>query len=615
MKKIDGVARSVRDILKGNKYSIDYYQREYKWESKQLTELVNDLTSKFSQSWEPSHARRDVEKYPYYFLGSIIVSEKDGDPFIVDGQQRLTSLTLLLTYLRRLQSNRDDHVSVDELIFSEKYGEKSFNLDVRDRVGCMEALYEHGFYEPPADAQESVVNLVRRYDELDGIFPEELREDALPFFMDWLQNRVQIVQITAYADDDAYAIFETMNDRGLKLAPADMLKGYLLANIAEGSARGDAHDLWRKRLRALNEQLDDADADFIKTWLRSQYATKIRERRKAARPEDWDRIGTEFHRWLREQHERVGLRAPEDFHVFVTMEFDFYSQQYLRIMDASNTSVHLDAGLRFIRYNADHRFTLQDQLLLAPLVPGDDKKTIDLKLELVGRYVDILLAWRIWNFRSTAYSTMQYAMFNVMRDIRRLSVRDLAEHLHNELGKETETFDSNDDLYLHQQNRWQLHRILARITDHVAVASGEASRYDELTNNQKVRYEVEHVWADHYDRHTEEFEHEVDFWRHRNRIGGLLLLPRRFNASYGDDTYGVKQPHYFSQNLLAKSLHPQCYEKNPGFVTFVANSGLPFRAHEEFRAADIVERGQLYREIAKQVWNRDALFTVAERAD
>ena len=45
-------------------------------------------------------------------------------------------------------------------------------------------------------------------------------EDGLcPYFIDWLQNRVQIVQITAYADDDAYAIFETMNDRGLKLAP------------------------------------------------------------------------------------------------------------------------------------------------------------------------------------------------------------------------------------------------------------------------------------------------------------------------------------------------------------------------------------------------------------
>src|ERR1035437_4450068 len=94
MKKIDGLAKTVNDILKGNRYSIGYYQRECKWEPKQLQELVNDLIGKFSEAWDPSHEREQVEKYPYYFLGSIIISEKDSVPLIVDGQQRLTSLTL-----------------------------------------------------------------------------------------------------------------------------------------------------------------------------------------------------------------------------------------------------------------------------------------------------------------------------------------------------------------------------------------------------------------------------------------------------------------------------------------------------------------------------------------
>ena len=66
---------------------------------------------------------------------------------------------------------------------------------------------------------------------------------------------------------------------------------------------------------------------------------------------------------------------------------------------------HPDSGLRFIRYNADLGFTLQDQLLLAPLRVDDDQQTIDRKLEIVGRFTDILLAWRIWNFRATDYST------------------------------------------------------------------------------------------------------------------------------------------------------------------------------------------------------------------
>ena len=148
----------------------------------------------------------------------------------------------------------------------------------------MEALFDLGEYEPPADAAESVHTLVKRYVELDGLFPDELRGKALPFFIDWLKDRVQLVQITAYADDDAYAIFETMNDRGLKLTPADMLKGYLLANMEDGKPRTKANDLWRKRLRKLDEYADDAGSDFLKTWLRSQYSTKIRERKKGHDP-------------------------------------------------------------------------------------------------------------------------------------------------------------------------------------------------------------------------------------------------------------------------------------------------------------------------------------------
>lgn len=611
-RSIDGVAKTIAEVLEKKKYSIDYYQREYKWESKQLTDLVNDLTAKFAELYDPQHARKDVARYPGYYLGSIIISQKGSQPFIVDGQQRMTTLTLLLTFLRRLQQGRPDAVDIDQLIFSEKFGEKSFNLDIDDRRECMESLFDKGGYDPPKGAPESVYTLVARYEELDELFPEELRDEALPFFIDWLKDRVQLVQITAYTDDDAYSIFETMNDRGLKLTPADMLKGYLLANIDDGTDRNKANDVWRSRIRTLNELGEDTDSDFLKNWLRSQYSTKIRERKRAARREDWDEIGTEFHRWLRRDHELIGLKTRSDFFNFIVRDMDFYSSQYGRIVSASNGILDPESPLRYIYFNADLRFTLQDQLLLAPLTVEDDPATVDKKLELVGKFIDILLAWRIWNQKSTAYSTMQYAMFLVLRDIRGLDVVDLAQSLYDYLTTEVgENFDSNDDLHVHQQNRNQLHKLLARLTDYVEVNSGGVSKYAELTNRRKVRYEVEHIWADHPERHEDEFDHESDFARQRNRIGGLLLLPKSFNASYNDDAYDIKLPHYFKQNILAASLNPQSYEKNPGFVSFLKQSGLGFKAYKQFKSADIVARGQLYRDIAKLVWNPADLLVIA----
>lgn len=147
LKEIHGVARSVAEILKGAKYTIDYYQRDYKWEEKQLRELIDDLSEQFLEAYEPTHQREAVQTYPFYFLGSIVISEKGAQRFIVDGQQRLTTLTLLLTYLRSLQKGHHEP-NIDELILSNAFGKKSFNLDVEDRVACMTALYEGQPFTP-----------------------------------------------------------------------------------------------------------------------------------------------------------------------------------------------------------------------------------------------------------------------------------------------------------------------------------------------------------------------------------------------------------------------------------------------------------------------------------
>lgn len=607
MREILGKAKTVRELLKGVKYSIDYYQREYKWHEKQIRELMDDLSGKFLEEYQPDHPRSKVGDYPHYFLGSIIISKKETIGYIVDGQQRLTSLTLLLVLLRNLQKDRADKVNVDELIFSEKFAQKSFNLHVDERTPAMDALYADGGETFNAtDRAESVQNLIARYGDLITSFPEELREAALPYFVDWLLENVHLVEITAYSDDDAYTIFETMNDRGLSLSPTDMLKGYLLANIDENK-RTAANTRWRDRIRDLNEAGKEVEADCFKAWLRSQHATKIRERKKGAKPEDFDRIGTEFHRWLRDAADTVGLKQSDDFYRFIDRDFDFYSRHYLRLIEASQKPV---PGLEHVLYNAQHGFTLQNMLLLAPLRPDDSEDVVNRKIALVARYVDILLTWRLWNFRTIAYSTMQYAMFVVMREIRGLAPELLAAKLHEMLTKETETFASNDRLRLHQQNRYPLHRILARLTDYVETQSGQPSHYIDYISEGKTRYEVEHIWANHPERHTDEFTHPADFAEHRNRIGGLLLLPKTFNASYGDLPYTNQEepdkgklPHYNTQNLLARSLHPQCYDHNPGFLRFKEQSGLPFASLAQFKKADLETRSQLYRLIAERIWN------------
>jgi hypothetical protein len=608
-RKVDGTGRTVRELLDGRKYSIDYYQREYKWQTKHVAELIDDLADKFLESYDKRHERSAVADYGHYFLGSVIVSDKDGQKFIIDGQQRLTTLTLLLIFLRHQIEDTEQKGQIADLIFSKRYGKRSFNLDIPERAECMDALYTGQPFEENGQP-ESVVNLLGRYADIKERFPEELRGEALPYFTDWLMENVHFVEITAYSDEDAYTIFETMNDRGLSLAPADMLKGYLLANITDSDRRNAASRTWKERIAALADIGKDEESDAIKSWLRSQHAESIRERKRGAAPQDFDRIGTEFHRWVREHEADLGLKTSRDFARLIEQDFAFYARWYEKLRQAAET---LTPGLESVHFNAQQNFTLQYPVILAPLRMDDTEAVILRKIRITAAYLDILIHRRLWNWRDIGYSTMQYAMFLGMKEIRGKPVKELVKSLRKKLDAETDTFARNERFRLHGMNGKHVHRILARITDYVETQSGQPSRYTEyVTRGGKKGYDIEHIWANHPERHLGEFSHPSDFQEYRNRIGGLLLLPKSFNQSYGDLPYAEKRRHYVKQNLLACSLHEKAYDRNPGFSRFIRQSRLPFKPHNKFRKADLDERQELYRKLAEQIWSPDRLEQEAE---
>lgn len=199
-------------------------------------------------------------------------------------------------------------------------------------------------------------------------------------------------------------------------------------------------------------------------------------------------------------------------------------------------------------------------------------------------------------------------MFLVMRDIRGKEPEELVRILRERLDADDEDFKTNERFALHQQNSRFIRRIVARITDFIETGSEMPSRFREyIGDTGNKQYEIEHIWADHHEEHKDEFSHPEDFGSYRNHIGGLLLLPKSFNASYSDLPYSKKLKHYLTQNLLAKSLHPQCYEHNPGFLRFIEETGLPFRAYSEFNKAQMDERQELYRLIAEMIWRPEIL--------
>ncbi len=613
MKRIEGAAKSVRALLTSAKYTIDFYQREYAWHERQVRELVDDLTGKFLDFYSPEHGRHQVESYGHYFLGSIVVSHKRGQRFIVDGQQRLTTLTLLLIYLHHRQEDLEGAVDVRPLIYSERYGRKSFNLEVPAREMVMTRLLNAPLCEGEVvDAEgmdESAQNIAARFANIGDHFPDdELDPAALPYFADWLLDNVHLVEIEAYSDEDAYTIFETMNDRGLSLSLPEMFKGYVLANIGHEDDQRKVNQLWKSHMQAFRDLGEEEDVDFFKNWLRARYADSIRPGKRGAENKDFERIGSEFHRWVRDQKELVGLTAPDAFVPFVLEELDFYAKQTLRIRNAARK---LTPGLESIFYNDDRGFTLQTQVLLAALEPGDGAQVIADKLRLVADFLDIWIARRVWNYRTTAYSSVKYTMFVLTKELRNKSVPELSAYLRAQLDAPgQETFASRPTFGMHNQNARQVRHILARLTHWVNDRCGLPLSFEDLVSQGRKRpFEIEHIWPNHPDRFADLFDHPRDFEHARNRLGGLLLLQRGPNQSVGDTPYENKRDAYLAhgENLLAKSLHPKAYDNNPALAALIRETGLPFEPHDRFDLEAQRQRQELYIRLAEWVWNPSRL--------
>ena len=605
MQKIEGNEKNLKQLLMNTKYTIHYYQRGYMWQRKHVAELIEDLTDEFLTSYKAGDTREAVKSYGIYFMGSIVLAGRDNA--IIDGQHRLSSLTLLLMYLNnRLRENGQTYGTIEQMIFSESFGKKSFNLDIEDRQKCMNAIFSDEQSFDLTNESDSAKNLYDRYIDIAELFPSDaITDDMLLHFCDWLGERVFFIEIVAATEQDAYKIFVTMNDRGLSLTPTEMLKGYILSEIKNDARRKELDILWKQTVQDLTRGEPKGDEIFLKVWLRSQYAQTIRERRAGAVNQDYEIIGTSFHNWVRDNKDKLCLSAESDYDKFV-LKFAEFSGVYQRIQRAEEVFSY---DTRHVFYNARVSFTFQMQLLLATISSGDNQNVITQKINLTAMFVEMYILSRITQGRGLAYDTIKSYVFDLTKSIRGLSVGELKAELsrqYDKLGYDPAAI--LPDFALNRNNKRYIRHFLARIISFIEEQKGESSHYCEYVDTSgKNPYEVEHIISNHYENFTREYSDPADFSRWRNSIGALLLMRKKINASLSDADYNHKLAKYCSDdgNIYSASLGKEAYKNNPGFKKFIRDNDLPFKAYAQFGKAEIRERINLLVKLFSLIWNSD----------
>ena len=603
-KSIDAKEYTLKEILNDKKYTCDYFQREYKWKKENVEQLVQDLTDAFRDNLRPNHSTEDVARYTTYFLGSIVLSDKGGVLSIIDGQQRLTSLTLMLIYLNHEMNNMhiEDEANLKTMIFSNSFGRKSFNIQIPERELCLKALYEEGNYALKETDDESTRVMAERYQDIYDCFPQDIRESYLLPFAYWLQEKVVLVKITAMTEENAYTIFETMNNRGVPLNNADMIKGFILSKFTHDEKRTSVNQQWKKDMQNLAEYGDGVENQFFQAWLRAQFAQTIRQAKVGSLNEDFENIGNRFHNWFKDNYEKC---INGDIEHFIDTNYRFFLNKFLLIKSAETV---FNKELEHVFYHAYWGIapSLSYPLYLAPLCIEDSDEDCIKKIELVARFLDGFATRRACNFRNFSASSIRYTMCNLTRQIRGLSI----ENLRKTLIDNTEEIDGFSksllSFRLHGMNGRFIKYFLARITSYIEEKVGMGNNYVKYMFNPNCKsYDIEHIWSDHFEWHLDDFTQTEEFSQWRNSIGDLLLLPFPVNRSLNDMNYKEKMPHYIKENLLAQSLCRKAYENNPSFTGFIKDMSLPFEAYDDFRKANVLKRCELYAKIADNIWDKN----------
>jgi hypothetical protein len=600
---IDVNSISLNKLFESSFYTIDYYQREYAWGADEIRTLVEDLLGVF-HGWSPaSEYRRRPDLAPQYFLGPFVYYERSEDlRYLVDGQQRFTTLHLILMTLRNLgkQYEREHYNEMlTPLIRKRASGLRTrYRVDIPERAKVLDAIFNDRRYEISQGDSLSVKNVWERSRDLEPLL-HEIQPDSYLRFVDWLLNRVVMAGIRAGDSNNAFRIFESMNDRGARLTPVDLLKSHLLSHA--GADEHKLNDSWRKVLAELTIVRNDhsAPSQFFKALLQGQYA------RLDADAKDVDAIDIALNNWVRKNLDHLRLKEAEDYHAFVKKLLDL-APRYRMLLYASR---NLSSGLEEVFFNEKNGLSVQLVAIMAVAQEGDTE--FKEKARRIAAFIDrwyVLGTLRESPVRQRDLFELILQLLPALRMC--VTSADVSRVLAEYIAKQGEEPVRLEGFGLRGTNRHQIKYLLARMTAYAMEGCGLRGDVGDYLSESKP-YQVEHLFADMPERHRKEVPEPLQFRTLRNQLGGLALLPSSDNAALGAMPLQDKTIRYGRQNILLGVLNKDYHATFGKLRKFARENGIERYIRPFPPSASMAEvtktRQELYLALCARIWSVEAI--------
>ncbi|MCK9904305.1 DUF262 domain-containing protein [Frankia sp. Cpl3] len=603
-------AITVLELFEGRSYHLDSFQRTYAWGLPQIDQLIDDLAHRFQRQWDETHTEDDVRYYDPYFLGSIITYRRGDQTYLADGQQRIVTLLLVLIHLFDLTADREDaqdlHARVRTLIRGDSRARRRFAV----RIDAYESYFDQLFTDRPTSADGESPDVLRMQEaskHLLARWPDRLKQDVLVLFGWWLLDRVSLVELDAGDAERGEEMFVAMNDRGLRLAPLDLLKRYLLTGTH--ADRGKLDRRWKAMVNRLDGLGQDAPLEFVRTVLRAHFFDVDPTGRSDEARENAP------HEWLHRHADSIWPSKRRDRQLALFTDYlEPLHEPYVTLLAAADD---FTPGLDGVWFNALNRLPRQFDLTLAAADRADSSPTVQRKGELVANFLDLYFVTHTLRQADSEPEELDTLVAELRPAVRESRT---ADELGRILGRVAagwyRHFSEVPQLrYRPGTNRPFVVYLLARLTSWLEKGSGKDDPIVRLLSVPSGRrpYEVEHLFTRKSGTYSGQAASDADFQKVRGLVGGLVLLDGAENASVNSAPLESKMPTYLRANWLAASLDASTLSGRGivNFREFTKKHGLNsrFRAYE---ADDPVEayvqsRGQLYQAMAERIWSPDAL--------
>lgn len=621
--EVNPLQQNIDTLFSTKNFHIDFYQREYKWKEGEVRQLLEDIFYHFEISYE-EHKDLDPseesvrEKYSWYYLNTYITNRTASRIFVVDGQQRLTTLTLMLIVLYHMCSK--DALDSPELgdwlkakiVGVGVGGKKKFWMAHEKRDALMQVLFDGG--EPSEDLIEDGIT-ARHIIENFVLLEKEMKfrltdRKKLETFIYYFLCMVVIINLEV-DQTDVPMVFEVINDRGVRLQSYEILKGKLLGDIDKVEVDKYA-DLWESSLLELEVRSEGEVDTFFRTFLRAHFSNTRQEGQRFDGPYHRAIFDESCDKILRLKQNAEGVKD------FLKGPFQYYSRLFLRLRELGEKPSNSFAECYYS--SQLNRMDGHIMLAIAACSVGDSDE--DAKICAISKAFDRAYVMLQLN-RSYDSNRFQELLYTLHAPLRSCPVDEIESRIDAKVLAEINERRSTDadSLLSYAQfkqvgygdfNTRFLRYFLARIESFVS--SGlEKELQDTLYNfvsgtGKSNAYHVEHILARNDESRslfkTEEGDQdEALFENERNRFGGLLLLRGQDNMSSSNEPYADKLRTYTGNApYLAQTLVSDFYKSNSAMKAFIDEAGIPFAAEPEFTRDALERRSRLLYTITKQIW-------------